>query len=82
MLKKLKLPPRPAIADVGTGNGAIGITAAMELPGSLVDLYDISAGCAAVAKHNVHLHELHLHVRKMNLLSRPLHPSHRPGPCM
>jgi len=63
-----------AIADVGTGNGAIGITAALELPGSTVDLYDISAGCVSVAKHNTHLHELHLHVRKMNLLSRPLRP--------
>lgn len=64
------------IADVGTGNGAIGITAALEIPGSLVDLYDISAGALAVAKHNTHLHELHLHVRKMNLLSRPLRPYH------
>jgi len=74
LLKRLKLPDRPAIADVGTGNGAIGITAALELPGSTVDLYDISAGCVSVAKHNTHLHELHLHVRKMNLLSRPLRP--------
>jgi len=62
------------IADVGTGNGAIGITAALEIPGSTVDLYDISAGCVSVAKHNTHLHELHLHVRKMNLLGRPLRP--------
>jgi len=62
------------LADVGTGNGAIGITAALELPGSIVDLYDISAGAISVAKHNTHLHELHLHVRKMNLLSRPLRP--------
>jgi release factor glutamine methyltransferase len=60
------------IADVGTGNGAIGITAALEIPDSVVDLYDISAGALAVAKHNTHLHELHLHARKMNLLSRPL----------
>jgi release factor glutamine methyltransferase len=74
LLKKLKLPLRPAIADVGTGNGAIGITAALEIHDSIVDLYDISAGCVAVAKHNVHLHELRLHVRKMNLLSRPLRP--------
>jgi release factor glutamine methyltransferase len=74
LLKKLGLPARPAIADVGTGNGAIGITAALEIPGSIVDLYDISAGCVSVAKHNTHLHELHLHVRKMNLLSRPLRP--------
>jgi len=74
LLKGLKLPPKSSIADVGTGNGAIGITAALEFPGSIVDLYDISSGCIAVAKHNVHLHELHLHVRKMNLLSRPLRP--------
>jgi release factor glutamine methyltransferase len=72
LIKQLKLTKRPAIADVGTGNGAIGITAALEIPGSSVDLYDISSGALAVAKHNTHLHELHLHVRKMNLLSRPL----------
>jgi release factor glutamine methyltransferase len=63
-----------AIADVGTGNGAIGITAALEIQDSIVDLYDISAGCISVAKHNTHLHELRLHARKMNLLSRPLRP--------
>jgi release factor glutamine methyltransferase len=74
LLKKLHLPKKPAIADIGTGNGAIGITAALEFPGSKVDLYDISSGALAVAKHNVHLHELHLHVRKMNLLRRPLRP--------
>lgn len=74
LLKKIKLPARPAMADVGTGNGAIGITAALEFPGSIVDLYDISSGALAVAKHNTHLHELRLHVRKMNLLSRPLRP--------
>jgi release factor glutamine methyltransferase len=74
LLKKLKLPQRPAIADIGTGNGAIGITAALEFTGSVVDLYDISSGAIAVAKHNIHLHELRLHVRKMNLLSRPLRP--------
>jgi release factor glutamine methyltransferase len=74
LLKKLKLPPSPAIADIGTGNGAIGITAAIEIQNSKVDLYDISAGAIAVAKHNIHLHELSLHVRKMNLLGRPLRP--------
>jgi release factor glutamine methyltransferase len=74
LLLKLKLPASPAIADIGTGNGAIGITAALEIPGSRVDLYEISSGALAVAKHNTHLHELHLHARKMNLLSRPLRP--------
>lgn len=62
------------IADVGTGSGALGITAALEIPDSIVDLYDISASALAVAKHNAHLHELQLHARKMNLLSRPLRP--------
>jgi release factor glutamine methyltransferase len=71
---KFQAASKLAIADVGTGNGAIGITAALEIPGSTVDLYDISAGCLSVAKHNTHLHELRLHVRKMNLLSRPLRP--------
>lgn len=62
------------IADVGTGCGALGITARLEITDSQVDLYDISASALAVAKHNTHLHELHLHCRKMNLLSRPLRP--------
>jgi release factor glutamine methyltransferase len=74
LLKKLPVGRKPAMADVGTGNGAIGITAALEFPGSIVDLYDISSGALAVAKHNTHLHELKLHVRKMNLLKRPLRP--------
>jgi release factor glutamine methyltransferase len=74
LLKDKRLPPRPAIADVGTGTGCLGITASLEIPGSIVDLYDISSGALAVAKHNIHLHELHLHARKMNLLSRPLRP--------
>jgi release factor glutamine methyltransferase len=74
LVQKLRLPPKAAIADVGTGNGAIGISAALEFPGTIVDLYDISAGAIAVAKHNVHLHELRLHVRKMANL--PYVPEH------
>jgi len=74
LLLKLDLPSKPAIADIGTGNGAIGITAALEIPGSRVDLYEISSGALAVAKHNTQLHELRMHTRKMNLLSRPLRP--------
>jgi len=61
-----------AIADVGTGSGALGITAALELPTATVDLYDIDSDCLAVAKHNCTVHELHLQARKRDLLSRPL----------
>jgi release factor glutamine methyltransferase len=74
LLKKVAKKKGSVIADIGTGSGALGITAALEAHDSIVDLYDISAGAVAVAKHNTHLHELHLHCRKMNLLSRPLRP--------
>ncbi len=56
------------IADVGTGSGALGITAALELHNSSVDLYDIDASALAVAKHNCELHELHLKTIKRDLL--------------
>jgi release factor glutamine methyltransferase len=81
LLKNLAVPhfknskARPwKVADVGAGSGCLGITAKLEIHNLEVDLYDISASALAVAKHNAHMHELHLHGRKMNLLSRPLRP--------
>ncbi|MBI4033456.1 peptide chain release factor N(5)-glutamine methyltransferase [Candidatus Saccharibacteria bacterium] len=56
------------IADVGTGSGALGITAALELHNHSVDLYDIDASALAVAKHNCALHELRLRTVKRDLL--------------
>ena len=73
-LKSLRLPKTAAIADVGTGSGALGITAALELHDHSVDLYDIDAAALAVAKHNCELHELHLKVGKRDLLRY----SHKP----
>lgn len=70
--RKSIVDSKVAIADVGTGSGALGITAVLELHNPEVDLYDIDASCLAVARHNAHMHELNLHCYKRDLLSRPI----------
>jgi len=52
MLKRLRLPITTKIADVGAGSGALGITAALEIPRAVADFYDIDPDTLAVAEQN------------------------------
>lgn len=58
------------IADVGTGSGALGITAALEIPGSQVDLLDVDLQALKVAKTNVDRFTLNISVIESDLLSK------------
>lgn len=48
----VELPPRPRILDLGAGSGCIGVTLALEIPGSRVATTDLSPGALAVAGGN------------------------------
>ncbi len=58
LLKTLRLPINPSIADVGAGSGALGITAVLEVPHSTSDLFEIDTAALAVAKRNVKKHKV------------------------
>jgi release factor glutamine methyltransferase len=52
LLKTLPLTEHPKIADVGTGSGALAISAKLELPAAFVYATDIDPACLAVARKN------------------------------
>lgn len=68
ILKSLELGRTPHIADVGTGSGALGLTAAMEITGSTVELIDIDGKCLKVARQNCVLHKVTAQLYEADLI--------------
>jgi release factor glutamine methyltransferase len=71
LLKKLPdLPSTVQIADVGTGSGALGITAKLELPNSRVELLEIDLEALKIAQKNVDKYTMDVIVTESDLLNK------------
>ena len=68
-LQTIRFEKPPRIADVGTGSGCIGITDALELPGSQVYLLDIDPAALEVAQRNADRLHATVHIQKADLLA-------------
>ncbi len=62
-------PEMPWIADIGTGSGCLGITAALEFPESTVHLYDIAPDVLYLARLNARNLGAHVRCYQSNLLN-------------
>lgn len=70
MIEQLKKLPQPAhIIDIGTGSGALAITAKLEIPQATVTGVDIDPACLKVARQNATQHKGEVSFHKSDLLS-------------
>lgn len=69
LLLDLPLPKGSEIIDVGTGSGALGITAKFHLTDIEVVLIDIDNECLKVAKENAQKHKIDVKLLKGDLLT-------------
>lgn len=77
LLKSLGLPGGAVIADIGTGSGALAVTAQLELPGTRAIGVDIDPACLEVASENAARHKTDISFLQGDLLE-PLIAHHSP----
>ncbi|MEO6513672.1 MAG: HemK/PrmC family methyltransferase [Candidatus Saccharimonadales bacterium] len=69
LLKQLSLKQQVKLADIGSGSGALGITAALELGLDTVYLHDIDPKTLEVAKKNAEMHNVRVVLLQDNLIN-------------
>lgn len=69
ILKAITLPAQPRIVDIGTGSGALGITAKLEIPSAYVDLIELDHAAMKVAKSNINMLSVNANLFQNDLLT-------------
>lgn len=69
LLKGLQLPDHPHIVDIGSGSGALGITAKLETPNAVVTLLDIDPRALTVSEANAKKHHTNTPCIESDLLA-------------